>query len=81
MYLLFAFAYVYIARHIPPLIPFSAINNRSTSVYGTNFIPVVFKQACYVNPGRDKKMSRFLTHKFSSTSSSNNVSFWTYKSL
>ena len=55
MYLLFAFAYVCIARHIPPLIPFSAINNRSTSVYGTNFIPVVFKQACYVNPGRDKK--------------------------
>ena len=65
MYLLFAFAYVCIARHIAPLIPFSVVNN----------IPVFLKKACYVNPGRDKKMSRFLTHKFSSTSSSNNVSF------
>ena len=48
MYLLFAFAYLSIAWHIPPLTPVSTINNISGSY-------VFFKDACHANPGPDKK--------------------------
>ena len=40
--------------HIPPLIPFSTINNLSTLVNNSNFTAVFFKQACHANPGADK---------------------------
>ena len=55
MYLLFAFAYLCIALHNPPLIPFSTINNISISVSNSNLTPVSFKQTFYPNPGADKK--------------------------
>ena len=48
MRLLFAFAYLCIAWHIPPLIPFSISVNNSNST------PVFFKQACHANPGAYK---------------------------
>ena len=54
MYFLFAFAYLCIARHNPPLIPFSTINNISTSVNNSNFIPDFYKHACHANPGADR---------------------------
>ena len=37
MYLLFAFAYLCIEWHIPPLIPSSTINSISKSVNNSNF--------------------------------------------
>ena len=84
--LLFAFAYQCIPWHIP-LIPFSNIINISLFVNNSNFTPVFFKQACFANPGADKKWagssSYILIHlflKFSNTSASNNVSLWTYES-
>ena len=87
MHLLFAFAYLFIAWHIPPLIPFSTINNISISVNNPNFTPVYFKQACYSNPGADGKWarssSRISIHvflKFSNPSASSNVSLWKYRS-
>ena len=55
IYLLFALAYLCIARHIPPLIPFSTINNISISVNNSNFTPVFFKQDCNANPSAEKK--------------------------
>ena len=56
LYLLFAFAYVCIACHIPPaLIPFSTINNILTSANNSNFTFVFFKQSCHANPGPEKK--------------------------
>ena len=55
MYLLFAFAYLYIAGHIPPLILFSTINYILISITDSNFTPVIFKQACHADPGADKK--------------------------
>ena len=51
MYLLFAFACLCIAWHIPS----STINNISQSVNNSNFIFVFFKNACHANPGNDKK--------------------------
>ena len=54
MYLLFLFAYLCIAEHIPPLIPFSTISNILISVINSNFILVFFKHACHANPGADK---------------------------
>ena len=40
IYLLFALAYLCIAWHIPPLVPFSTINNISISVNNSNLIPI-----------------------------------------
>ena len=54
MYLLLAIACVYVALHIPPLIPFSTINNISKLVDNSNSISVFFKHACHANPGADK---------------------------
>ena len=51
---LFVFAYLYIACHIPPLIPFSTISNMSTSVNNSNLTFVFFKQACHVSAGAVK---------------------------
>ena len=55
MYLLFAFAYFNIAYEIPPLVPFSNINNMSISVSNSNFTFVNFKHAFHDNPGADTK--------------------------
>ena len=54
IYLLLTFAYLCIAWHIPPLIPFLTIINI-LFVNNSNFTPVFFKQACQTNPGADKK--------------------------
>ena len=56
MYLLFALAYLYTVLHIPSLIPFSAIINKSLSVNNSNFTPAFFKYACHANPGADKNV-------------------------
>ena len=84
MYLLFAIAYLSIAWHIPPLICFSTISNMSESVINSNSTSVFLRHACHANPGADKQWagssSYTLIHmflKFSNTSASNNVSFWT----
>ena len=55
VYLLFAFAYLCIALHIPPLIPFLIINNMSTLVINSSPTPVFLKQPCHANPDADKK--------------------------
>ena len=49
-----------ITWHIPPLIPFSVINNFSTSAKGSKFTLVFFKAACYYNPvaARERARSR-----------------------
>ena len=52
IYLLFAFAYLYILWHISPLIPFSVIINKSLFSNNSNSAPAVFS---HVNPGPDKK--------------------------
>ena len=52
---LFAFAYLYTAWHITPLIPFPTINNILTSVNNSNFIFDFFKHACHANLGAEKK--------------------------
>ena len=55
MYLLFASAYLSVALHTPPLIPFSSIINISLSVNNSNFMFVFFKHACHPNLGDDRK--------------------------
>ena len=55
MHLLFAFACLFIAWHIPPLIPLSTINNISINLNSSNFTPVVFKAAFHDNHGKDKE--------------------------
>ena len=52
MYLLLASAYLHIA-FIPPLIPFSIINNILILVSNSNLTS--FKQVCHVNVGADLK--------------------------
>ena len=52
--LLLAFAYKWTALNIPPLMPFSVINNMSISVNKSNFASVFFKAACHANPGAEK---------------------------
>ena len=54
IYLLFALAYLCITLHIPPPIPFSAINNISIYANNSNFPPDFLKQSCHLNPGADK---------------------------
>ena len=50
-----AFAYLCIAWHIPPVIPFSTINNILISVNNFSFTSVILKQACHANPGADRR--------------------------
>ena len=57
MYLLLAFAYHYTEWHIPPLIPFSTINNISMSVKRSRFTLVFFKVACHANPGAERNFA------------------------
>ena len=64
MYLLLTLAYWWISWHIPPLIPFSAINTRSMSV----------------NRSYISDISIRILWKLLNTSASNNASLWTYKS-
>ena len=40
---------------IPPLYPFSIINNISISINNYNFTPTFFKQGCHADPGADRK--------------------------
>ena len=54
MYLLLAFAYLQIALHIPPRIPFSNNNNIFSSVNSSNVCHVIFKPECQENAGADK---------------------------
>ena len=84
MYLLLTFTFQKIEWNIPPLIPFSTINNMSISVKGSNLI---FEAAWHDNPGAEKNfaglssyISRQIFLKFSNTLAYNNVSLWTYKS-
>ena len=53
MYLLLAFAYLQIALHIPPRIPFSNNNNIFSSV-NSSVCSVIFKPECQENAGADK---------------------------
>ena len=75
MYLLLAFAY----RRIAPLIPFSTINNISTSVKTSNFTLDFFKAACHSNPAErnfaesSSYISRHIFLTFSDTSANNDV--------
>ena len=55
MYLLLAFAYVWIAWLIPPIIPFCTINNVSISINRSNFTLVFLKTAYHDNSGVGKK--------------------------
>ena len=43
------------SRHIPPLIPFSTINNISIFVNNSNCNSAFLKQACNAHPCADKK--------------------------
>ena len=43
------------SMHIPPLIPFSTINNKSLSFNKSNFTLVCFKAVCYAIPGAGRK--------------------------
>ena len=79
IYLLFAFEYLCVAWHIPPLIPFST--SLAYHYLLIILIYVFFKQACHANPGADKKwtgsscyISIHLFVKLSNTSASNDVS-------
>ena len=58
MHLLVAFAYPWMVWHTPLLLPFSIIDNTSTSAQWSNFTFVFFKTACYTNPGAVKKQVR-----------------------
>ena len=77
MYLLLVLTYLFITLVISPLIPFSIINNISISVTNSNFISVIFKQACHTNPGADKKCARLslysLRHIFLKLSNTSGV--------
>ena len=55
MYLLLASSCWWIAWNSPPLIPFSTINDISTSVDRSNFTVVFFKAAFHANPGAEVK--------------------------
>ena len=86
IYLLFAFAYLCIARHILPRVLFSAISNISILVNNSISTSLFLKQGCHTNPGADKNWAGSSSYisihfflKFSNTSASNNVSLWTYK--
>ena len=75
MYLLLALAYQKMEWHIPPLIPFSTINNRSTSIKRSNMTLVFYKAACHADPGAGRNfagsslyISRHIFLKFSNTS-------------
>ena len=69
------------ACDMPPLVPFSNINNMSTSVNNSNFTFVNFYIGVHASPGTDKKLHGsslyWIKHtfiKFSNTSTSNAVS-------
>ena len=77
----------YYLLHIPPLIPFSTINNILISVKSYNFTLVLFRATCHGNSGAEKKFAwpssyilRRIFLKFSNTSVNNNVLHRTYKS-
>ena len=88
MNLLLVFAYRWIEWHIPPLIPFSIINDISITIKISNFTLDFFKAACHhANPGAEINFAGsslyILTDiflKFSNTSANNNVSLWRCKS-
>ena len=57
MNLLLAFSILIHRVNVPPLIPFSTINNISISVKRSNFTLVFFKAACHANPGAERKFA------------------------
>ena len=70
---------------IPPLAPFSTINNIFISVKITNFTLVFLKAACHAKPEAQIKFARsssyipmYIFWKFWDTSGNKNVSLWTY---
>ena len=72
--------YEWIIWYIPPLMPFSTINNASISVKRSNFTLVFFKVGCYANRGAVEKpaglssyISRHIFRKFTNTLANNNV--------
>ena len=60
IYLLLDFAYWWIAINIPPLMPFSTLNNISISVNSSNFTSVFFKAACYTNLGTESFLQELI---------------------
>ena len=66
MYLLLAFAYQWIAWFIPPLVPFSTINNISISLHKSDDSLDFFKAAFHANPGAGKN-EKDQTHVFQDT--------------
>ena len=87
IYLLLAFAYQWMAWHIPPLIPFSTINNISISVNKSNSTSVFFKAAYRANRKGERniavcssKISKSIFLKFSKALANSNFSLWRYKS-
>ena len=52
--------------NIPPLRPFSTVNNISVLVKRSNFTLVVFKAGCHANPGAVKKTSSWKGQLFAS---------------
>ena len=84
MFLLLAVAYLQIDWHIPLLIPFSTINNISTSIIRSDLTLIL---SCHANAGAGRifvgwslYLLRYTFLKFSNTSANNNVLLWTYKS-
>ena len=80
MYLLLAFAYLYKEWHIPPLIPFSTIDNLSISVKRCNFTLVFSEAAYHGNAGPERNFARSSSYilipiflKVLNTSANNNV--------
>ena len=59
MYLLLAFAYLLIERHIPPLIPFLIINSASISVNSSSFTSVFLKSLYQDNLGTEINFAGF----------------------
>ena len=57
MYFLLAFVNQEIESHIPPLTPFSTINNILMSVKRSIFTLVFFKAACHANPGAERNFA------------------------
>ena len=48
---------MYLLLHIPPLIPFSNINNTLISVKRSNCTLVFIKAACHANPGAERNFA------------------------
>ena len=86
LHVLLAFAYRWIAWHIPQLIHFSTFNSVSIAVKWIDFY-FGLKAAYLAKPGAEKQLAGSSSYipghifrKLLNTSTSNNSSLWTYKS-